>query len=158
MAGWRENHREYLLSTAHSLSIPEEQFRAVADEVGTALLESIRRAFGNSAPWWSEPQRDLPYWGSRLPEDQSFRLITRVVPDPTESAWFLALSYGEEGLVFDSVPRVVERLLGETHLFEYAVVSKRLDWLIGEEHHSVFVGVGQPIVERLRALVGHSAR
>ena len=126
MADWRENHREYLLSTARSLSIPVEQFRTVADEVGAALIDSIRQAFGNLTPWWPEPQRDLPYWGRRLPEDQSFRLITQVVPDPSEPVWFVAFSYGEKGIVFESMPSVVERLLGETHLFEYAVVPKRL--------------------------------
>jgi hypothetical protein len=156
MAGWRENHREYLLSTARSLSIPEEQFRAVADEVGAAVLELIRQTFGNSAPWWSEPQRNLPSWGSRLPEVESFQLITQVAPDPSEPVWFIALHFGEAGLVFESLPLVIERLLGATHLFEYAVVSRRLDWLLGEEHHSVFVGVGHPVVGQLRAKIGVS--
>jgi hypothetical protein len=154
MAGWRENHREYLLSTARSLSIPEQQFRAVADEDGGAILESIRQAFGSATPWWREPRRELPYWGRRLPEDQSFWLISQVVPDPSELVWFLALHYGERGMVFESVPIIVEGLLGETHLFEYAIVSKRLDWLLGEEDHGVFIGVGQQVVERLQVVVG----
>lgn len=156
MADWRETHREYLLSTARSLSIPENQFRAVPDEVGCGVLASIRDAFGNSAPWWPEPARNLPRWACRMPEDQSFRLVTQIVPHPAEAVLFLALHVGEKGLVFESLPCVIERLLGETHLFEYAVVSRRLDWLLGEEHHSVFFAVGSLVVERLRAIVDRS--
>jgi hypothetical protein len=156
VAGWRDDHRDYLLATARSLAVPDELFRAIEDEAGAAVLESVRQAFGAAAPWWPEPRRDLPSWGRHLPEDQSFRLITQVVPDPSEAVWFLALAYGERGLVFEAVPTAIERLLGETHLFEYALVSKRLDWLLGEEHHSVFVGVGQQVVERLQEMVGPS--
>jgi hypothetical protein len=134
------------------LSIPEDQFRAVEDEIGAAVLESVHQAFGNATPWWPDPPRNMPSWGRRLPEDQSFRLVTQVVPNPTEIVWFLAFRYGETGIVFESLPSVIERLLGETHLFEYALVSKQLDWLLGEEHHGVFLGVGRPSVERLQAL------
>src|SRR6266511_6020440 len=98
----RERHRDYLLATVQSLAIPEERFRTIAESTATPNLESIRQEFGNAAPWWREPQRDLPRWGRRLPESLSFRLITQVVPDALETVWFLAIEYGEQPLLFES--------------------------------------------------------
>jgi hypothetical protein len=54
--------------------------------------------------------------------------------------------------VFESSPAVVQRVLGNSHGFEYLVVSKDLEWLIAEDHHSCMLAVGHPVIERLKAV------
>ena len=152
MSNWRTNHGDYLLEIARSVAITYERFRWIPDHEAGGLIASIRQAFGTSAPWWREPVRDLPIWAKHLPESESYKLISKIVPVVRETVWFLAMHYGESPLLFEGIPEAIEQLLGETHLFEYAVVSKQLDWLIGEEDHSTFVVVGQKVIDRLHAV------
>ena len=42
-------------------------------------------------------------------------------------------------------------MLGEITHFEYFLVPKKLDWLLCENHHEVLYGVGEPIIEKLKA-------
>ena len=37
--------------------------------------------------------------------------------------------------------------------FEYYIVSKKFEWLLGEDHHGVLIGIGQPMAEKIEYLI-----
>ncbi len=72
-----------------------------------------------------------------------------------ETVWFVAED--ERGTkqngnfwLYEGKIKPIVSLLGEMIAFEYYLVPKKLDWLLCETHHDVLVGVGEPIVERLK--------
>ncbi|MDF5737958.1 MAG: hypothetical protein PUQ00_20480 [Nostoc sp. S13] len=47
---------------------------------------------------------------------------------------------------------VIADLIGEIYGFEYYIVSKKLEWLLGEDHNGVLIGVGQSMTEKIEYL------
>ena len=92
-------------------------------------------------------------------EDAWKRLSVIVEPlvAPEEMLWFVAED--ERGTkqngnfwLYEGKLKPIASLLGEMTSFEYYLVPKTFDWLLCENHHEVFYGVGEPIVERLKTV------
>jgi hypothetical protein len=60
-----------------------------------------------------------------------------------ESAWW----------VFETDTTSLVEVLGQHHLFEYAIVASDLAWMVAESHHDALVAVGAPVQAALESMV-----
>ena len=56
-------------------------------------------------------------------------------------------------IAFDTTPQYAHDVIGESHGFEYMLVSHSLDWFIAENDHRFLIVCGGSVVDRLRQLV-----
>lgn len=106
------------------------------------------------------------WWGSLKEPHVSIHVayppgvLQKLVP-PQERVWFVAEDWrgtkrhGNFWLYEGTVAAIV-KLLGEMYGFEYYIVSKKFEWLLGEDHHGVLIGVGQVVIERIENLKASS--
>ena len=145
-----------------SLRLTPEQFKPVSLLKYAQILISILDKFttlgerGLSYSWLWEHFKEPQF--SFYSEDAWKHLSEIVEPlvAPEETLWFIAED--ERGTkqngnfwLYEGKLNAIVSLLGEMTAFEYYLVPKKLDWLLCETHHDVLVGVGEPIIERLKA-------
>jgi hypothetical protein len=102
----------------------------------------------------------LPTASYRDHDGRGWEWVGRIAPDPDERVWFIAENWhggSPPCYVFEGRPAAVVGVLGNSHGFEYLMASKRLEWLIAEDHHGVIVVAGQAVVDRLERVVDRTA-
>jgi hypothetical protein len=96
----------------------------------------------------------LPSESRQCLDDAGWRQLSRIAPGRREdAAWFIAEN-GQGGeprlFVFEASPATIQDVVGNSHGFEYVIVSQHMDWLLAENHHGYIIAVGSPAIERLR--------
>ena len=150
--------RRLLTEAAKSLEL-EAQLRLVGPHRHLAILERIiasRTTLDKSAkpaPWWWEALREpIAYI---QPVDPVATLKGLILP--SETVWFVAETnspskkFGNFWL-YESTAEAICRVLPEVPPFEYYVVSKKLEWLVCENHHGYVIASGEPMVARLQRM------
>ncbi len=92
--------------------------------------------------WWWEHLRGqvsscVPY----SPIEEICKLV------PTDEKYYFVLE-GNVGCkskfwLYEGYVRDLECILNELHYFEYYVVSKKMEWILCENHHGVLIGAGE---------------
>jgi hypothetical protein len=99
--------------------------------------------------WWWEAFRE-PGVSVPFPAGDGWRKLPSIVPNPSESAWFIA---EDDQLpqypVFETSAEVAVRVIGECYGFEYYMVAKDFSWLVCETHHNVVYAVGAAVEGKL---------
>ena len=117
------------------------------------LIESAAAKFvvDRSRLWWWESLTDsLPQESITLPESPSPGYISEICPSGP-AYLFVTNDEFPPWPVFRGDASDFERILGECPLFEYAIVSEDMSWMVLENHHSVFVGIGAEVVESIKS-------
>jgi hypothetical protein len=150
--------RRLLTEAAKSLEL-ESELKLVEPHRYQAILERIisaRTKLGrdaSSALWWwealCEPVAHLH------PPDPVATL--RSLISPNESVWFVAEAKSPSKKLgnfwlYESTVEAVCSVLPEVPPFEYYVVSKKLEWLVCENHHGYVIASGEPVVSRLERM------
>jgi hypothetical protein len=153
------SHRDYLVASAAEAGVRPDQFRPVPQDEAEAVRERIRQQFGRAVLCFFWPPLGAPSALSSAAHQfggaGGWDRLEALVPEPDELAWFVCEDWGGSGsLVFDATPVAVQAVLGNSHGFEFFVVSKRMDWLVGEEDHGMTFAVGEVVASRLRQLAG----
>ncbi len=152
-------HLEYLLSCAAEVGLKPDQFKPILDDSLKELVsEQVKVNFGNTirCRFWSPTNYmpDLVATGHRFKDSEGWKRLVYICPDPDESVWFICEDWGKEGiLIFAGSPSTIEQVLGNSHGFEYFLVSSQYDWLIGEEDHGVLFAVGELVASKLLSLI-----
>lgn len=139
-----------------ALNLSTDQFRLVELHQHEQILVAILERFttlgkkGLNYPWWwtslKEPRASIY-------DDYAPSLLEQLLP-PQEVVWFIAEDVkrtkrnGNFWLYEGTVAAIVQ-LLGELFAFEYYLVSKKFEWLVGEDHSGILIGVGEPIVSAI---------
>jgi hypothetical protein len=114
---------------------------------GRIIFDEALRNFvkGGDRRWWWESFK-LPHVSRHFNTGDGWRRLAEIAPDPNELVWFIA---EEDRLpfypVFEMTPSDASLILGECYAFEYYLVSKNFDWLIGENHHDTMFAVGDDV-------------
>jgi hypothetical protein len=86
-------------------------------------------------------------------DDDGWRRIPEIVPDPKESVWFIV---EEDQLphypVFETTPKIACQIIAECYGFEFYLIAKNYDWLVCETHHGAIHAIGSPVEQRLKLL------
>lgn len=138
-----EDH--YISAAILALQISDEEARRITGDEASQLRTRILDAFV-AQPAATRIWEHLNSEGIGLKVDQGYALIPKLCP--AESCYLMPLE--DHGVdIYESTPDVIATILGECPYFEYAVVSKRLEWLLIENHHDVLIGVGAEVEARL---------
>jgi hypothetical protein len=142
-----------------ALSLSASTFKLVSLHEYEPILVSILERFttlgkkGLNASWlWAALQEPHTSIHVAYPPGVLQKLVL-----PQEKVWFVAEDWrrtkrhGNFWLYEGTVAAIV-KLLGEVHGFEYCIVSKKFEWLLGEDHHGVLTGVGQLVMEKIENL------
>lgn len=130
----------------------------VPDAEALEVVAAIQDRFGAVAPlaWWqTEKPCTLPRVKRILPDGLGYQYLTSIVPDPQEPVWFVTEDWTRkrtEWWLFESHGVAIQALVEECYGCEYLIVSKELEWLVGETDNDVLFAVGEPVVERLRTI------
>ena len=151
--------REQLTEVAKAVGV-ESQIRLVEPHRYQAILERIilcRTKLDKSAVsalWWWEALREPVAYSE--PSDAVATL--RALVNASEPVWFVAEdgSSKKQGnfWLYESTIEPICAVLQEMPLFEYYLVSKKLEWLVCENHHGYVIASGEPMaskLERMRA-------
>ena len=152
------NMRDQITEAMKTLDIPPEGLKPVSLHRYEEILISILEKFttlgkaGLSSLWWWESFREPVSW---LKLEDAPSVLERLV-SPDEYVWFVAEDNGGKQRgnfwLYEGKIRPIVSVLGELFHFEYYIVSKKLEWLLCENHHNILMGVGQPAIERMAAL------
>ncbi|MFP4346600.1 MAG: DUF6756 family protein [Anaerolineales bacterium] len=149
------SHCSYLLILAGNLGLGTD-LRPVPDAEAQEVVSTIQDRFGAVAPlaWWqTEKPCLLPRVARPLPDGLGYQHLPSIVPDPQEPVWFVTEDWTRkrtEWCLFESHGAAIQELVEECYGCEYLIVSKELEWLVGETDNDVLFAVGEPVVERLR--------
>lgn len=150
-----ESFRDYLMRCASEAGLGPDDLRPLPDGPAAEVAAAIAGRFGDAVRllWLpAGPPCGLPVASRHFEDDRGWDRVARLAPDPEAPVWLAAENWRgatPRCYVFESRPAAIRRVLGEAHGFEYLVASRRLDWLLAEDHHSVMTAVGAPVVERL---------
>ena len=125
------------------------QYRQVLGQVAEAFLTVGTKGLGYY--WWWEVLRE-PHV-SRHTGSSSLAVLSSLLPSD-ETVWFLANDTSKKQdafWVYEEKTGSIVRVLRECYGFEYFVVSKRLDWLVGEHHSEVLVAAGERMTKALES-------
>jgi hypothetical protein len=143
--------REEIQAAVGRLDLAPDSFAEVPDEDARRLFDAFLSRFtgGVDARWWWE-HFSLPASTVRFPDGAGFTRISQLVPDANQKVWFVA---EDDELpfypVYEATPAAVERVIGECYAFEYYLISKDLDWLLGENHHDTMFAIGEEVQRRM---------
>lgn len=151
------SHGDYMLILAGNLGLGPD-LQLVPDAEALEVVAAIQDRFGAVAPlaWWqTEKPCTLPRVKRILPDGLGYQYLTSIVPDPQEPVWFVTEDWTRkrtEWWLFESHGVAIQALVEECYGCEYLIVSKELEWLVGETDNDVLFAVGEPVVERLRTI------
>lgn len=55
--------------------------------------------------------------------------------------------------VYEGKIKAIQKVIEESTGFEYYIFSKKLDWLLCENHHGFLIGSGDSMIEKMRSLL-----
>lgn len=151
--------RSHVEEAVKALSLSDCDFRLVSlhdyERILVAILDRFttlgKKGF-NYSGWWGSFKEQH---SSVYPADAPAAL--RELVSPQETVWFVAENKGSAKQhgnfwLYEGKVAAVVKVIEEMYAFEYYIVSKKFEWLLGEDHHGVLVGVGQPITEKIERL------
>ena len=98
--------------------------------------------------WWWNGYLKGPIHSVLLPDWPAGELH-KLIP-LHEQIWFIAED--DKFWLFEGDIKSIQKVLSESHAFEYYIVSKKYEWLLCENHHEVLFGVGEIIIEKLKQI------
>ena len=157
MGTGKHNFPNSILRAAKAVGLQSDDFCMVSPARWRALLTRIMRKFTGSADtkrlWiWNDLTGDVE---TLQATDGPNNILSMM--GAKSDVWFIAEDWSgkkEEGCfwVFSGKLSSVVAVLGDLHAFEYAIVDKKLEWIICENHHNILVASGEPAVSKLREL------
>ena len=143
-----------ILRAATAIGLSDERFKMVSPARWRGVLAGAMSKFSDSR---TVSTRWL--WDNLIPPTTSLHVkdgperILKLMGGNSR-VWFVAEDWcntKEEGNLwaFEGDLDAVVRVLGELHAFEYAVIDRKLEWLICENHHDVLIGAGESAMSRL---------
>ena len=157
-----------LIANATSRGIAPEDFRLVDAQSVPSLIQECNHAFPDIPLllWWPHPKRavDEPPLDScashQFIDQLGYQKIPDLAPHPTERIWMFAENWGKTErhgfdalIAFETTPTHAHDVIGESHGFEYVLVSQTFDWLIAENDHGYLMVSGDDVVSRLKEIV-----
>lgn len=151
-----ENVRDKINKIKSDFQIADEDFRLVRLTKYQQILHSILNKFTSLKvsqinKWWWDSFLDQIYY---FQPENVFNALPMLF-DEKDSVWFIIEDESKksehywlyEGNIYSIVPVLKELPFGE-----YYIVSKKLEWILCENHHNILIGCGEPIINRMKIL------
>lgn len=97
--------------------------------------------------WWWEHLNEpvislLPYY---VPDT-----ILSIVPN-SEKVYFI-FEDNDKFWIYEGYVHAFHKLVSELYCFEYYVVSKKLNWMVCENHHACLIASGNEMVNKIKSM------
>lgn len=150
-----------VLEAAASLAIPRQSFRQSSPVRWESIFDSIVARFtdcgrADRTAWlWEHfveptasagPLHEIPEElinGLGATEDRVFLLIEEEGERKKKAFWVFE---GSLGAVFS--------VIGELPMCEFYIAGRKLDWLLANNHHDMWIGAGQQAIDAVRRIKG----
>ena len=138
------------ISTAiKTLKYSEEQIKLLDFDTGKELYYELLDWFVNSGDrrwWWEDFKQDSFEFQEY---ERPFEKLDDIIPDLKEKVWLMVEDDEEEFYpIYDCIPSIIGKIIGECIGFEYYVIDKNKGWLICENHHDRLIGIGQKLKDK----------
>jgi hypothetical protein len=135
---------ESLLEISRTLKLDRTAFRRLDPHRAHKVLQDVKRHFLTrlDATAWAAHFR---YPHARAAISDAHRQLGALCPSDGKKVWLIPCA---EDQVFEGTPEILGRVLGRTTGFEYALVDKKLRWLVLVAPHTVFA-VGERAIAAL---------
>ena len=146
--------KDEIQNAARVLGLSSGDIREVPDGEAREIFKKALVTFveGGDRKWWWEVFSKKSE-SIKFNDDKGFQKITKIVPNPEEHIWFIVeeaqLDYYP---VYEATPQAIQQVIGECYGFEYYLISKEFNWLLCEDHHHNFHGIGSNIEKSLKKI------
>lgn len=151
-----ENLRDKINVVIKELNLANEDFQLVRLTRYKQILLSILDKFTvlkktQINKWWWNFFRESNYY---FYPDNVFNALSSLI-DEREPVWFVIDDESKESAsywLYEGKIHAITSVLKELSFTEYYIVSKKLEWIICENHHNLLLGSGHLIVEKMKSL------
>ena len=150
------NFRDEINEIKRNLQLHDENFRLVRLTKYQQILHSILNKFTSlkisqiNKWWWDSFLEPIYYFH---PENIFNTLVLLI--DDKESVWLVIDDESkkfEHYWLYEGNIYAIVTVLKELPFGEYYIVSKKLEWILCENHHNILIGCGEPIINRMKIL------
>lgn len=130
-----------------TLKLKSDDIRLLEGESGVRVFKDLENHFVKSKNkrWWWEDFRQQSF-SFKDSENQQIELLNKLIPDLSEKVWLMAEDDDEEFFpIFETRPTIIKDILVECFAFEYYIIDKKKEWLLCENHHNRFIGIGDKL-------------
>ncbi len=146
-----------VLAAARELGLDESSFHQPPGFRARAVIERVIDRFtkqggeGNRGCWLWRDLREPHFF---LPEPQDLQVLFALGP-PTTPVWLIVEDFGRTKSgppfwLFEANLASTVATLENHHLLEFYVVSRQIDWLVGENHHDIMFAAGDHAIAALQ--------
>lgn len=93
--------------------------------------------------WWEHLKEPVISFVPFYPPDMLLRLV------PSDEQVYFILEDGNKFWLYEGYINAFYKLVSEMYHFEYYVVSKKMEWLLCENHHSCLIASGNYMVKKI---------
>lgn len=149
-----EDTRDTIQKIIDSSGFAEDQLKEAPKHQWERILKAIEKTFIKAQTvrinwYWEHLGSNVSYL--KFINDDAHKYLGLFIPE-NEVVWFLVeKSNGANGKfwVYEGKINPIIKVLGELYHCEYLIVSKKLEWLLCENHHGYLIGTGNEILERI---------
>ncbi|WP_342478354.1 DUF6756 family protein [Paenibacillus sp. FSL H7-0350] len=123
--------------------VRKDQWRHILSEIEERFLVKTHHTQGLHWGWnrLQEPQYSASF------VDKDYAKLRDIIQD--ESIWFIAEDRYDKLWIYEGKTVAILQVIPELcHLNEYYLISKKLQWLLCEDHHDMLHLSGQPVIDR----------
>ncbi|MEK4851484.1 DUF6756 family protein [Paenibacillus sp. FSL H7-0756] len=131
------------LDRSRLFEVRKDQWRRILSEIEERFLEKAHHTHGLHWGWnrLKEPHYSVSF------ADKDYAKLRDIIQD--ESIWFIAEDCYDKLWLYEGKTATILQVIPECcRLNEYYLISKKVQWLLCEDHHDMLHLSGQPIIER----------
>lgn len=153
MNNFINNLRSSINEIKKNLQLPDEDFQLIRLTKYQQILHSILKKFTSlkvsqiNKWWWDSLLDPIYYFHPENCFDTLFMII-----DNNENIWLIIedeSKTNEHYWLYEGKIYAIVSVLSELPFMEYYIVSKKLDWMLCENHHNILIGCGEPIINKI---------
>lgn len=139
---------EYLnISECELKEVNKLQWQSIIDKIEENFITKEKHDI-DTYPYWERLKGEC--FNIYFEEDDAYKSLDLLI-NRDETVWLL-LQDDAKLWLYEGNIETIKKVIGECYAFEYYLISKKYSWLLCENHHGYLIGVGNPIVDRMRKL------
>jgi len=144
---------QQIREAVRGLGLKKEDFHRLDQFREHKVLQDVKRHFlmdPETTCWW----QSFRYESGCAEMDRAHTRLEELCPNEEKKVWCICC--GEE-MVFDALPADIAKVLDVCPVFEYAVVDKKLTWMILQNHRDVLYAIGAKTIANLNRMMNNES-
>ena len=137
-----------------SLNLQQSDIRLLDPLVSRPLYFDLLKSFVRGADrrwWWEDFVNSSESYTAG--ESIGYLSIPELVPDIMEQVWFMVEECDLDHYpIYETTPAIAALVIGECYGYEYYLIAKDRNWLLCENHHNRFIGLGKSVTAKIRSV------